>query len=82
MHGIPTYGSWPNQVERFFSLITEKAMRCGSFASGKQLVQRIVHFVAPGGPMLSRRPAFVDLHQGSRNFGHADGTLDRGTPPT
>ena len=46
MHFIPTYSSWLNQVERFFSLITDKAIRRGSFTSVKQLVQRIEHFVA------------------------------------
>ena len=45
MHFIPTYSSWLNQVERFFSLITDKAIRRGSFTSVKQLVQRIDHFV-------------------------------------
>ena len=30
---IPTYSSWLNQVERFFALITDKAIRRGSFAS-------------------------------------------------
>jgi putative transposase len=35
-----------NQVERFFGLITDKAIRRGSFTSVKQLVQRIDHFVA------------------------------------
>jgi len=25
MHFIPTYSSWLNQIERFFSLITDKA---------------------------------------------------------
>jgi putative transposase len=46
MHFIPTYSSWLNQVERFFSLITDKVIRRGSFTSVKQLVQRIDHFVA------------------------------------
>lgn len=46
MHFIPTYSSWLNQVERFFSLITDKAIWRGSFTSVKQLVQRIDHFVA------------------------------------
>jgi putative transposase len=46
MHFIPTYSSWLNQVERFFSLITDKAIRRGSFTSVKQLVQRIDHFVS------------------------------------
>jgi putative transposase len=45
MHFIPTYSSWLNQVERFFALITDKAIRRGSFGSVQQLVQRIDHFV-------------------------------------
>jgi putative transposase len=46
LHFTPTYSSWLNQVERFFALITDKAIRRGSFDSVKQLVQRIDHFVA------------------------------------
>lgn len=46
MHFIPTYSPWLNQVERYFALITDKATRRGSFASVKQLMQRIDHFVA------------------------------------
>lgn len=42
MHFIPTYSSWLNQVERFFALITEKAIRRGSFSSVKRLIRRIV----------------------------------------
>jgi putative transposase len=45
LHFIPTYSSWLNQIERFFALITDKAIRRGSFTSVKQLVQRIDHFV-------------------------------------
>jgi hypothetical protein len=41
-----SYSSWPNQAERFFALITDKAIRRESFTSAKQLVQRIEHFVA------------------------------------
>jgi len=46
MHFIPTYSSWLNQVERFFSIINDKAIRRGSFASVKELVAKIDHFVA------------------------------------
>ena len=46
LHFIPTYSSWLNQVERFFGLITDKAIRRGSFGSVKQLIQRIDQFVA------------------------------------
>ncbi len=45
MHFTPTYSSWINQVERFFALITDRAIRRGSFTSVKQLVQKIDHFV-------------------------------------
>jgi putative transposase len=45
IHFIPTYSSWLNQVERFFGLITEKAIRRGSFRSVKELVSKIDHFV-------------------------------------
>lgn len=46
MYFIATYSSWLNQVERFFSLITDKAIRRGSLTSVKQLVQRIDQFVS------------------------------------
>jgi len=46
MHFVPTYSSWLNQVERFFALITDKAIRRDSFSSVKQLVERIERFVA------------------------------------
>jgi putative transposase len=45
MHFIPTYSSWLNQVERFFGLITDKAIRRGSFKSVRQLIKRIDHFI-------------------------------------
>jgi putative transposase len=46
IHFIPTYSSWLNQVERFFGLITEKAIRRGSFSSVRDLVGKIDHFVS------------------------------------
>jgi putative transposase len=45
MHFIRTHSAWLNQVERFFALIADKAIRRGSFTSVKQLVQHIDHFV-------------------------------------
>jgi putative transposase len=45
MHFIPTYSSWLNQVERWFGLITDRAIRRGSFASVKDLVTKIETFV-------------------------------------
>jgi putative transposase len=45
-HFVPTYASWLNQVERWFALITQKAIRRGSFRSVKELVAKIEQFVA------------------------------------
>jgi transposase len=45
IHFIPTYSSWLNQVERFFALITDKAIRRGSFTSVRDLIAKIDHFV-------------------------------------
>ena len=44
-HFTPTYSSWLNQVERWFGIITQKAIRRGSFKSVKQLVDKINEFV-------------------------------------
>jgi putative transposase len=33
VHFTPTYASWLNQVERWFGIITQRAMRRGSFSS-------------------------------------------------
>ncbi len=46
VHFTPTYSSWLNQVERWFGLITEKAIRRSSFESVKDLIQRIQLFVS------------------------------------
>ncbi len=45
IHFTPTYSSWLNQVERFFGLITDKAIRRDSFTSVTELVRKIDHFV-------------------------------------
>ena len=44
IHFTPTYASWLNQVEIWFHLITQKAIRRGSFSSVTQLKERIRHF--------------------------------------
>src|SRR6266436_1314729 len=46
LHFTPTYSSWLNQVERWFGLITQQAIRRGSFRSVRQLVQKIDQYVA------------------------------------
>ena len=45
MHFTPTYSSWLNLVERFFGLLTEKALKRGSHASVPQLRQAILDYV-------------------------------------
>lgn len=45
VHFTPTYSSWLNQVERWFGLITQKAIRRGSFKSVPDLVKHIENFV-------------------------------------
>lgn len=46
LHFTPTYSSWLNQVERWFGLITQQAIRRGSFDSVKDLIQKIDRFVS------------------------------------
>jgi putative transposase len=45
IHYTPTYSSWLNQVERWFALITQRAIRRGSFSSVKELTAKIDAFV-------------------------------------
>jgi len=45
VHYTPTYASWLNQVEIWFHLITQRAIRRGSFRSVKDLIIKIDHFV-------------------------------------
>jgi transposase len=54
IHYTPTYSSWLNQVERWFGLITQQAIRRGSFRSVGELVQKIDAYVANYN--LHRRP--------------------------
>ena len=44
IHFTPTYSSWINQVEIWFNIITQKAIRRGSFSSVRQLVNKIRYF--------------------------------------
>lgn len=45
VHFTPTYASWLNQVERWFGVITQRAIRRGSFRTVRELVRRIDAFV-------------------------------------
>jgi putative transposase len=44
IHFTPTYSCWLNQVEIWFNIVTQKAIRRGSFKSVKELVDRIRTF--------------------------------------
>ena len=44
-HFTPTYASWLNLVERFFGLLTEKALKRGSHTSIPQLREAILAYV-------------------------------------
>ena len=46
VHYTPTYASWLNQVERWFGIITQRAIRRGSFSSVKELIAKSEQFVA------------------------------------
>ena len=46
IHFTPTYSSWLNQIERWFALITQQAIRRGSFRNVRKLVQKIDAYVA------------------------------------
>jgi putative transposase len=45
VHYTPTYASWLNQVEIWFNLITQRAIRRGTFRSVKELTSKIDQFV-------------------------------------
>ena len=45
VHLTPTYASWINQVERWFGIITQKAIRRGSFRNVGELTEKINAFV-------------------------------------
>ena len=45
IHYTPTYASWLNQVEIWFNIITQQAIRRGSFRSVRDLITNIETFV-------------------------------------
>jgi|GEM_PF-5343570 len=46
LHFTPTYSSWINQLERWFSLLTEKQLRRGTHKSTRQLEDAIRLYLA------------------------------------
>ena len=45
LHFTPTYSSWLNQVERWFGLLSQRAIKRGSFRSVADLVGKIQAFI-------------------------------------
>jgi len=45
VHFLPTYSSWLNQVEIWFNIITQRAIRRGTFRNVKALISKIKQFV-------------------------------------
>lgn len=45
LHFTPTYGSWLNQIERWFALLTERQLKRGSHTSIVQLRRAIEEFI-------------------------------------
>ena len=45
LHFTPTYSSWLNQVERWFGLLSQRAIARGSFHSVSDLVNKIQAFI-------------------------------------
>lgn len=45
VHYTPTYSSWLNQVEIWFNIITQRAIRRGTFSSVKELIAKIEDYI-------------------------------------
>ena len=47
LHFTPTYSSWPNQVERWFGLLSEKALQRGTCYNVSDLVEQVRAYTRP-----------------------------------
>ena len=78
LHFTPTYASWINQVERWFGLITQQAIRRGSFSSVKELTRKIndyvEHYNAQTSPFVWVATAESILAKIERLCAHISGT--------
>ena len=45
VHYAPTYASWLNTVEIWFNIMTQRAIRRGTFRQVRDLIAKIEHFV-------------------------------------
>src|SRR5919106_982951 len=50
VHYTPTYASWLNQVEIWFNIITQRAIRRGTYTSVRELIRRIEVFTEAYNP--------------------------------
>jgi transposase len=64
LHFTPTYGSWMNLVERWFSALTTKKLQRSAHTGAKELAADIRHHRLDGG--LEREPDAVRLAQERR----------------
>ena len=66
VHYTPTYASWLNQVEIWFNIITQKAIRRGTFKSVKELTtkidQYVRHYNRHSHLPAAGRPVCLDCH--------------------
>ena len=46
VHYTPTHGSWLNQVELWFAIVTRRVLRHGNFGSVEELVEALESFIA------------------------------------
>ena len=78
MHFIPTYSSWLNQVVHCFGLITDRAIRRGSFSSERELITKIDTFVKAwkddSGPFIWYAAADSIIEEISRSGAPITGT--------
>ncbi|MFQ5664758.1 MAG: IS630 family transposase [Terriglobia bacterium] len=44
-HYTPTHGSWLNQIELWFSILSRRVLRYGSFATAEDLIQKVESFI-------------------------------------
>ena len=47
-HYTPKHASWLNQIEMFFSIVSRKVLRNGSFPSRDDLIGKLMRFIADG----------------------------------
>ncbi len=93
VHYTPTYSSWLNQVERWFGLITQWAIRRGSFGGVPELVEKIDSFVqhynrsrrpfvwtATADSILAKVARLCSCISGTRHLGGSGNTSFRAPP--